>query len=118
MLTESQNQSLLLILILMLMLKFMPVLRIGTGFALMWQGRAKGDASSGASCSAAAGVVGTSSRSMPPGDAAGPLERVAAGAAGASTAGSGIGPSLRGGRRSSRLSTPTGSKQRSPSPYP
>ncbi|MBB1519877.1 alanine/glycine:cation symporter family protein [Aquipseudomonas guryensis] len=34
-------------LILMLMLKFMPVLRIGTGFALMWQGRAKGDASSG-----------------------------------------------------------------------
>lgn len=34
-------------LILMLMLKFMPVLRIGSGFALMWQGRKKGDASSG-----------------------------------------------------------------------
>ena len=31
----------------MIMLKFMPLTRIGTGFALMWRGRAKGDESTG-----------------------------------------------------------------------
>lgn len=34
-------------LVLMIMLKFMPLTRIGTGFALMWRGRAKGDESTG-----------------------------------------------------------------------
>ncbi|MCQ4297420.1 sodium:alanine symporter family protein [Pseudomonas stutzeri] len=34
-------------LFLMVMLKFMPLTRIGTGFALMWRGRAKGDAATG-----------------------------------------------------------------------
>jgi len=32
---------------LMVMLKFMPLVRIGTGFALIWRGRAKGDESTG-----------------------------------------------------------------------
>ncbi|MCF7202475.1 alanine/glycine:cation symporter family protein [Pseudomonas oligotrophica] len=34
-------------LILMVMLKFMPLARIGTGFALMWRGRAKGEEGTG-----------------------------------------------------------------------
>jgi AGCS family alanine or glycine:cation symporter len=34
-------------LFLMFMLKFMPLARIGTGFALMWRGRAKGDDETG-----------------------------------------------------------------------
>jgi len=34
-------------LFLMLMLKFMPLARIGTGFALIWRGRVKGDEDSG-----------------------------------------------------------------------
>jgi len=34
-------------LILMVMLKFMPLLRTGTGFQLMWRGRAKGEPGSG-----------------------------------------------------------------------
>ncbi|MFG3452982.1 MULTISPECIES: alanine/glycine:cation symporter family protein [Pseudomonadaceae] len=34
-------------LFLMVMLKFMPLLRIGTGFALIWRGRAKGDEATG-----------------------------------------------------------------------
>ena len=34
-------------LFLMIFLKFMPLTRIGTGFALMWRGRAKGDDSTG-----------------------------------------------------------------------
>lgn len=33
--------------ILMVMLKFMPLVRIGTGFALIWRGRTKGDESTG-----------------------------------------------------------------------
>jgi AGCS family alanine or glycine:cation symporter len=33
--------------ILMVMLKFMPLVRIGSGFALMWRGRSKGDESTG-----------------------------------------------------------------------
>ncbi|MCQ4310553.1 sodium:alanine symporter family protein [Stutzerimonas sp. VN223-3] len=32
---------------LMILLKFMPLVRIGTGFALIWRGRAKGDESTG-----------------------------------------------------------------------
>ena len=32
---------------LMVMLKFMPLARIGTGFALIWRGRAKGDDETG-----------------------------------------------------------------------
>jgi len=34
-------------LFLMVMLKFMPLVRIGTGFALIWRGRAKGDENTG-----------------------------------------------------------------------
>lgn len=34
-------------LFLMILLKLMPILRIGTGFALMWKGRAKGDEATG-----------------------------------------------------------------------
>lgn len=34
-------------LFLMIMLKFMPLVRIGTGFALIWRGRAKGDEATG-----------------------------------------------------------------------
>ncbi|MGK9063634.1 alanine/glycine:cation symporter family protein [Stutzerimonas chloritidismutans] len=34
-------------LFLMVMLKFMPLVRIGTGFALIWRGRAKGDEATG-----------------------------------------------------------------------
>ena len=34
-------------LFLMIMLKFMPLVRIGTGFALIWRGRAKGDETTG-----------------------------------------------------------------------
>lgn len=34
-------------LILMVMLKFMPLVRIGTGFALIWRGRTKGDEDTG-----------------------------------------------------------------------
>src|SRR5690606_32775312 len=34
-------------LFLMLFLRFMPLARIGTGFALMWRGRRRGDAESG-----------------------------------------------------------------------
>jgi AGCS family alanine or glycine:cation symporter len=34
-------------LVLMVMLKFMPLMRIGTGFALIWRGRQKGDSKTG-----------------------------------------------------------------------
>lgn len=34
-------------LFLMVMLKFMPLVRVGTGFALIWRGRAKGDEATG-----------------------------------------------------------------------
>jgi len=52
-------------LILMVMLKLMPLLRIGTGFALLWRGRSRGDDESGeitpfqALMTALAATVGT-----------------------------------------------------------